>query len=122
MSQGGLFGPDEATAAQRDVGRFRAASVTWARLYDERYKKAYRWRKRCNRHIADIIRECPDVDEFGRIAAAYLADKWQGYAGHELRYLARDLTRFKAIAEQSHRRNDQGTARRASGQRGDAVL
>lgn len=58
----------------------------------------YRWTGRCNRHLSDILNACGGIDRFEAVAQAYLADRWQGYDGHELKHLSRDLTKFLARA------------------------
>jgi hypothetical protein len=93
-----LFGDD---IHQPTPSPFRAASAVWAQLYRDAERREYVWRPRCNRHLSEILGALAGVDEFRAVAAAYLADKWQGYEGHELRQLWRDLNKFRAIAGRS---------------------
>jgi hypothetical protein len=108
QNQKGLFGDDNPTAErEKHVARnpgFSEASAAWAQLYEQAEGRKYTWRGRCNRHVADILKLAGSVADFERIAAAYLADRSNFYAGHELRILARDFIRFQSLAEQ-HRRS-----------------
>lgn len=92
-----LFG-DEVVQPDRTPSPFRVASSIWAQLYQQTYGRAYVWRPRCNRHLSEILGALACVDEFRAMAVAFLADKWQGYEGHELRLLWRDLNKFRARA------------------------
>jgi hypothetical protein len=77
---------------------FVAAAALWASLYEVREQRPYRWTPRCHRHLADILRDAGSVDAFRRIALEIFADNWPGYDGHELKYLWRDFSKFRARA------------------------
>jgi hypothetical protein len=122
--QGSLFGvepdqPGEKHVATTGFVQFKEA---YHEAYRSAYGHAYPWRPRDFKEIERIVAAVADAHDYARIIAAYLADRSQFYAGHELRKLYADLAKFVAAAGKHGGRAGGNAALRATGSADDAIL